>query len=216
MAFDLKQSLKLSQQLLMTAAPASNQVTPAVEVRAEEFVTQQLAENPVLEEGVVESQEERIQVEREAERTETQAVNDHMSAAEGIVDNLGEGGNKSDNDWESYLNRQERSTSSSTAKRDDDFPSHENLARSGTLNDHLISQIGEIDLEDRERALASIIIGNIDEKGYLQSAIEDIANEAQTTVDEVEDILDVVQRLDPPGIASPGLKRMSFKSAAIG
>ena len=66
MAFDLKQSLKLSQQLLMT--PQLQQAIKLLQLsrlELEEFVTSQLAENPVLEEGVVESQEERIHVERE-------------------------------------------------------------------------------------------------------------------------------------------------------
>lgn len=208
MAFDLKQSLKLSQQLLMT--PQLQQAIKLLQLsrlELEEFVTQQLAENPVLEEGIVESAEEKIQVEREAERTESQAVNEHMSEAERIVDNMGDASAKSDNDWESYLNRQDKgAVSSSQARRDDDFPSHENLARSGSLNDYLISQIGEIDLDEDENKIASIIIGNIDEKGYLQTAIEDIATEAETSYEAVEDILDVVQRLDPPGIAARDLK----------
>lgn len=172
----------------------------------EEFVTAQLAENPVLEEGVVESQEERIQVERERETTETQAVNDHMKEAGNIVDNVAGDQNKNDSDWENYLNRQERSANSSQVKRDDDFPSHENLAKTGSLNDYLISQIGESDLDQEEKSIAAIIIGNIDEKGYLQADIAHIASEAKTNEDAVEDILDVVQRLDPPGVGARDLR----------
>ncbi|MDQ3235103.1 MAG: hypothetical protein M3Q07_25110, partial [Pseudobdellovibrionaceae bacterium] len=61
MALDLKQSLKLSQQLLMT--PQLQQAIKLLQLsrlELEEFVTQQLAENPVLEEGITESMEERI------------------------------------------------------------------------------------------------------------------------------------------------------------
>ncbi|NRA65787.1 MAG: RNA polymerase factor sigma-54 [Pseudobacteriovorax sp.] len=217
MAFDLKQSLKLSQQLLMT--PQLQQAIKLLQLsrlELEEFVTNQLAENPVLEEGVVESQEERIHVEREAETTEVQAVNDHMMEAGKIVDQVS-GEAKPDSDWESYLNRQERSaTSSSQVRKDDDFPSHENLSRTGTLNDHLIAQIGEIDLSEEERALATVIIGNIDDKGYLQTEVGDIAAEAGLTADDVEDILDVVQRLDPPGIGSRDLKECLLNQLRAG
>jgi len=89
MALDLKQSLKLSQQLLMT--PQLQQAIKLLQLsrlELEEFVTQQLAENPVLEEGVTESMEERISVERERERTEDQVVNERMSEAASIVDNV--------------------------------------------------------------------------------------------------------------------------------
>ena len=71
MALDLKQSLKLGQQLLMT--PQLQQAIKMLQlsrIELEQFVNAQLAENPVLEEGVVESAEEITQVEREKERTE--------------------------------------------------------------------------------------------------------------------------------------------------
>ena len=106
MAFDLKQSLKLNQQLLMT--PQLQQAIKLLQLsrlELEEFVTQQLNENPVLEEGVVESQEERIQVERNAERTEAQAVSDHMAEAGKIVDDAGD--TRNEQDWEAYLNKPE-------------------------------------------------------------------------------------------------------------
>ena len=207
MAFDLKQSLKLNQQLLMT--PQLQQAIKLLQLsrlELEEFVTSQLAENPVLEEGVVESQEERIQVERERETTESQAVNDHMKEAGNIVDNVAGDQNKNDTDWENYLNRQERSASSSQVRKDDDFPSHENLAREGSLGDYLMAQIGESDLDEQEKSIAAVIIGNIDDKGYLQDDLEHIASECSASADAVEDILDVVQRLDPPGVGARDLK----------
>ena len=87
MAFDLKQNLKLTQQLLMT--PQLQQAIKLLQLSRMElvdFVTQQLSENPVLEEGVSESMEERIQVERNKEATEKQVVADQMASASNIVD----------------------------------------------------------------------------------------------------------------------------------
>ncbi|MFW7378325.1 MAG: RNA polymerase factor sigma-54 [Oligoflexus sp.] len=211
MAFDLKQSLKLSQQLLMT--PQLQQAIKLLQLsrlELEEFVTQQLAENPVLEEGVVESQEERIQVERERETSESQVVSEHLSSASDIVDRMGDD-KPADMDWDSYMTKQqmERPTSASTREarsRDEEFPSHENLARVGTLNDYLMAQIGELDLDEDEKFIASEIIGNIDEKGYLATTIEDIAETLGKDPELVEDILDVVQRLDPSGVGARDLK----------
>ncbi len=209
MAFNLKQSLKLSQQLLMT--PQLQQAIKLLQlsrVELEEFVTQQLAENPVLEEGMVESSEERIQSEREREKSEDQIMAEHMSSASELMDNNG-GESASDVDWETYYKQSDRqgpTASTQTVARDDDYPSHENLAREGTLNDYLVSQLGELDLDDEELKIASEIIGNIDERGYLEVGIDELAVSMGVSVEAIDDILDVVQRLDPIGVGARDLK----------
>lgn len=208
MAFDLKQTLKLSQQLLMT--PQLQQAIKLLQlsrVELEEFVTQQLAENPVLEEGSVETAEEKIQVERVRETTEAQAVQDHLQSAGNIVD--GVDGERGDFDWEAYSRHQDSAPPlpSSQVKRDEDFPNYENIVtKAGTLNDHLMAQVGELELDSQEQKIASDIIGNIDEKGYLRVSVEELAQAHQLTNDDIEDMLDVVQRLDPPGVAARDLK----------
>ena len=208
MAFDLKQSLKLSQQLLMT--PQLQQAIKLLQLsrlELEEFVTQQLTENPTLEEGVSESSEERLQVERERERTETEAVGETMGEAAGIVDSIS-GEKPSDMDWESFSRMQEQSPSSSSSRQNDsdEFPSHENLAKTGTLQDFLFAQIGEMDLSDEEKELAGRIIGNIDDRGYLQTTLEELAEDTQKSLDFVEDMIDVVQHLEPSGVGARDLK----------
>ncbi|MGE0171663.1 MAG: RNA polymerase factor sigma-54 [Oligoflexales bacterium] len=208
MAFDLKQSLKLSQQLLMT--PQLQQAIKLLQlsrIELEEFVTQQLSENPVLEEGMTESAEERLQTERNRESTESQIIDEHMRSAEKIVDQTG-GESTSDSEWENYSRSNDYSSyTSSTVKRgDDEFPNYENLVtKSGTLNDHLMTQIGELDLQEREKEIAQLIIGNIDEKGYLRSPVEELASD-KYELEEIEDILDVVQRLDPSGVGARDLR----------
>ena len=82
MAYELKTSLKLSQSLLMT--PQLQQAIKLLQLsrmELEQFVSTQLAENPCLEEGFIESQEEVAQVEKERERTEEQAISDRLQEA---------------------------------------------------------------------------------------------------------------------------------------
>jgi RNA polymerase sigma-54 factor len=213
MALDLKQSLRLSQQLLMT--PQLQQAIKLLQLsrlELEEFVTQQLAENPVLEEGIQESSEERILVERERERTEEQVVSERMSEAANIVESIGDD-KPGEMDWETFNRMQDFNnapTASTRREGDDEFPSHENLARSGTLQDYLMAQIGEMDLSEEETRAATLIIGNIDERGYLQTTIEDIVKEDALSFDLVEDMLDVVQHLDPNGVGARDLKECLF------
>lgn len=216
MALDLKQSLKLNQQLLMT--PQLQQAIKLLQfsrMELEEFVASQIAENPVLEEGTTESAEEKIQVDRTRERTEEQVVNDRLESASSIVDNINSDSSSQDFDWESFSRQSESSSpiSSSEGSRgnnssSDDFLNYENMvSKTGTLHDHLMSQLGEIsDLEEDEKDLALFIIGNIDDKGYLQISVEEISQSRNASFDEVEDMLDVVQRLDPAGIAARSVK----------
>ncbi len=210
MAFDLKQSLKLSQQLLMT--PQLQQAIKLLQLsrlELEEFVNQQMTENPVLEEGVPESNEERMQVERERERTETEAVQETMGEAAGIVDSIGDE-KPAEMDWEAFTRMQDSASGSTASKArdggDDEFPSHENLARSGTLQDYLFAQIGEMDLSPEEKELAGRIIGNIDDRGYLHGTIEELAADNEQPSEMVEDMIDVVQHLEPAGVGARDLK----------
>ena len=207
MALDLKQSLKLGQQLLMT--PQLQQAIKMLQlsrIELEQFVNAQLAENPVLEEGVVESAEEITQVEREKERTEKDALAENMGAATEIVDKVKEE-KPSDVDWESYTSRmQDNQLPASKVRKDDDFPSHENFSKEGSLQDYLRSQVGEIDLDDNEIVIAREIVGNINERGYLEISVADISSKLGVNEDLVEDILDVVQRLDPVSVGSRDLK----------
>lgn len=210
MAFELKQSLKLTQQLLMT--PQLQQAIKLLQLsrmELEQFVTTQLAENPCLEEGITESPEEVMQAERERERTEEQVISEQMQEAGSIVDDV-RGADK-DIDWEAMTRFGEHApqTSSSTSKKsgDDDQPNYENMVtKASSLGDHLMTQVGELDFDDEERRIASLLIGNIDERGYLMMSVDDLVAAEGLDKEKVEDILDTIQRFDPPGVGARDLK----------
>jgi RNA polymerase sigma-54 factor len=61
-------------------------------------------------------------------------------------------------------------------------------------------------LDERELALGLEIIGNIDERGYFAAVPEDIAERTGCTLEDFDDMLDMVQRLDPLGVGARDLK----------
>jgi RNA polymerase sigma-54 factor len=75
-----------------------------------------------------------------------------------------------------------------------------------TLNDYLKEQLDYKNLSEQEYLIGEYIIGNIDDNGYLQRSIDAIVNDLlfirgiNTNADEVEKVLDIIQRFDPPGI----------------
>jgi RNA polymerase sigma-54 factor len=93
------------------------------------------------------------------------------------------------------------------------------------LADHLRDQVTLLDLNGRQMYLAEEFIGNVNEDGYLacgldkivegvnesvQKVIEeserDVSDLAQYTVSEAEEMLGVIQSLDPPGVGARDLR----------
>lgn len=74
------------------------------------------------------------------------------------------------------------------------------------LWDHLIWQLRLSNAEDRIRLVAEIVIGNIDEDGYLRASDEEIAKLADTDLDTVKAAVSMVQEFDPPGVGARDLK----------
>jgi RNA polymerase sigma-54 factor len=93
------------------------------------------------------------------------------------------------------------------------------------LSDHLRDQVTLLDLNGRQMFLAEEFIGNINEDGYLACGLEKIVEGANEevqkaaedserevtdlplyTVSEAEEMLGVVQSLDPPGVGARDLR----------
>jgi len=82
-----------------------------------------------------------------------------------------------------------------------------------TLTEYLERQFDFLTLDPRTHALASHIIGNLDERGYLMHSLPDMLESAgkeidppPPTIEELESALAVVQSLDPPGVGGRDLK----------
>ena len=81
-----------------------------------------------------------------------------------------------------------------------------------SFQDYLIQQLGYHDLTEKEEIIGEVIIGNLDDNGYLSRPIVNLVDDllvtmnVETTEEEVARVLKVVQRLDPPGIGATGLQ----------
>ncbi|MCF8061957.1 MAG: RNA polymerase factor sigma-54 [Deltaproteobacteria bacterium] len=192
MALQLKQSLNLSQQLIMT--PQLQQAIKLLQLsRLEllETINQEMETNPMLEEQAGEDPDDG------AAAPET--VDTQEALPEGKVE---EAPRREDVDWEAYLG--EYNTGWAETPYDGrEYPSFENFtAQKPNLTSHLEWQLQMSDLSEEEREIGDHIIGNLDVDGYLKTTVEDIAEATGRSLDEVEGVLDVIQRLDPVGVAA--------------
>ena len=81
-----------------------------------------------------------------------------------------------------------------------------------SFQDYLIHQLGYHDLNEKEEIIGEMIIGNLDDNGYLSRPIANLVDDLlftmniETTEEEIRKVLDVVQQLDPPGIGATDLQ----------
>jgi RNA polymerase sigma-54 factor len=170
-----KLNLKVSQRQILT--PGLVQMVSVLalnKLELKEMITNEMVENPVLEElelsipsveEVARKDEER---DREREGADEQAGDksdpfEEIDFGSFFRDYL-DPGHRTHYDMESL-----------------ERPSFENfLSKPSTLTDHLLWQIGSIPLRAVLRSAAELIIGNLNEDGYLGAAVEEL----QSTVTE--------------------------------
>jgi RNA polymerase sigma-54 factor len=118
-------------------------------------------------------------------------------------------------DWEQYLAYYDvGGMPDAPIENDEDRPSYENfLAPEVTLQDHLLWQLRLSHADANEKEIGGLIIGNIDEDGYLRATTEEIARMGQVPVEQVEAVLAVIQDFDPLGVASRDLQECLLKQA---
>jgi RNA polymerase sigma-54 factor len=83
----------------------------------------------------------------------------------------------------------------------------ENIVRSvSSLTDYLDEQMRFTFQDPLMLRIGNQIIGNLDEDGYLRAELSEIAERCQTTVDQVEKVLALIQAFDPPGVAARSIQ----------
>ena len=86
------------------------------------------------------------------------------------------------------------------------------FAETSSFSDALISQLGMHQLDEKQIVIGHIIIGNIDDSGYLQreitSMVDDLmfSHNLDASEDEIRKVLAVIQEFDPPGIGARNLQ----------
>jgi RNA polymerase, sigma 54 subunit, RpoN/SigL len=205
MALEIKQTLKLTQQLVMT--PQLQQAIKLLQLSRIELldlIRQEMKENPILEE---------VQ-ETGAEKTDQETqITEEISTAREEKTTVNNSTKDADFDWRDYLYHDTRTPwepSFSDREENDDDESGSFFERipdkKGGLQDHLFKQLVFSPLTLEEKKLAQLIIGNLDNNGYLNATLEDLALSSGTTINTMEVILKEVQKFDPPGIAARNLK----------
>lgn len=206
MGLELKQSLKMSQQLVMT--PQLQQAIKLLQLNhleLAELVNQEMVENPVLEEDI-------------QERDDPLAPKKDNDTTSTTEDPNAEGQREQEIDWEKYLENYSSSPSTGPEVRRDteDLPTYDQtLTRSDTLQEHLMWQLHMAEADDEVRRAAAAVIGNLNDEGFLSSTLEELADEEIMRFDDVEEGMLLVQTFDPLGVGARSLAESLLIQARV-
>ena len=227
MALELRQNLKLTQQLIMT--PQLQQAIKLLQLSRLELVDtirQEMEENPFLDEELpdAETEDENSAEISEAEGPES---TEGLDASDGTerdtsLENLespgeltGEGDGKEEFDWNSYL-EDYGPVGVKYDRRDSENLSWDNvLTSSPSLSDHLTWQLTLSRLTPDEVRVGEQIIGNLDPNGYMAITVEELAELLTLGLSFIESVLKKIQEFDPPGIAARNLQECLLIQARI-
>lgn len=112
-----------------------------------------------------------------------------------------------DDEWREYMTQNssysERGGSDEEKRRQHFLDSH---TQEETLQQHLLDQLITTDLKPVQRAIAEMIIGNIDDQGYLQATAEEMSANTGVPPAEIHQVLNLVRTFDPPGVGAVDLR----------
>lgn len=185
----LSQTQSLSQhQVLAPQLQQSLQIlqVPMMELRA--LIQTEIEANPTLE---VEDTDVKIE-DKQREAEEFDAEFDKLS--------------KLDEEWRDYM-----AQSASYARRNADDEERrqfffDSLSEQPTLQEHLLEQLRGSDLPESDLKLGELLVGNVDDVGFLTVTTEEIAGNTGLEEEDLNRVLQVVQTFHPVGVAARDLR----------
>src|ERR1700737_3765681 len=176
------------QQVLAPQLQQSLHILQAPTLELKNIVQQELQTNPVLEEdtGTFESEE--------------QAKDDREFQEE--FERLA----RLDEEWRDYMAQNVSFSSRNPEDEERRQFFFDSIASQETLKQHLWEQLKTAEGTESQRRAAELIVGNIDELGFLQSSLEEISQNTTHSVEELQQMLDLVQTFHPVGVGARDLK----------
>jgi len=209
----LRLDLKLSQKLIMT--PQLQQAIKLLQLsrlELQQSLAQHLMDNPLLEELPEEVEEnEADTAEEKLEETAAAATPNTEAESSDAEESTPEERDTPDEvsaaGWEEYFGSDRRTGSGERqSSSPDEFPSYEQtVAKPASLEDHLLWQLSLSGLSERDKAIGRLLIGNLDDDGYLRTPMSEIVSGTDFSEAEAEAVLREIQAFDPTGVGARDL-----------
>jgi RNA polymerase sigma-54 factor len=198
MAFDTRLRMLQTQRMIMT--PMLQQAISLLQLSRLELVQelrQQMEQNPVLEEALEDGVEPQLTQEQDApdgERAEAERAEEERQDR---IDEF---------DWESYLQDASDYRPQIPREEIERLDAEVHLTKPRSLMDHLLFQLHLSTSDPELLHLSTLLIGNLDESGYLKDPLESLAAAAGVEVPLLEAALRLVQTFEPTGVGARDLR----------
>jgi len=185
----LTQSQNLHQsQVLAPQLQQSLQILQVPMLELRNLIQEELESNPTLEMEEIEPTIE----DKKQEQEEFQEEFDRLT--------------KLDDEWRDYMS-QSQSYNGRTAEEEERRQFFfDSLVKEETLQQHLLEQVASTDMSDDDRRIAEVLIGNVDDRGFLQAGPEEISNSTGMDPADLQRVLEIVQTFHPVGVAARDLR----------
>ena len=210
----MSQQMVLSPQLQQSLALLQ---APVLELKA--LVEQELQQNPVLEESVIgeETTEEREirgeEASAQADPAEPPADTQYDPATEKASDNPADPFDQElknllqlDQDWRDQYSAGSNSSRQSPEDEERRQFMFDSIVAQTSLQEELLEQVRLADFSPADRQIAEMIVGNIDDHGYLQSGTNELSFATGVAANQIESVLKVIQSFNPPGVGARDLR----------
>ena len=176
------------QQVLAPQLQQSLAILQAPMLELRNIIQQEIQTNPVIEEDITEPSIEDKQRE----------LDDFKEEFEKLA--------KLDEEWRDYM-AQSASYSGRTSDEEERRQFFfDSIVNEETLQQHLLDQLNTLDLNQEDRRNAELIIGNIDDVGFLQATPEDMSANTGIAVEDFQKVLVIVQNFHPVGVGALDLR----------
>jgi RNA polymerase sigma-54 factor len=227
MALGLQLSQRLSQSMVLAPQLQHSLAllqAPTLELKA--LIEQELEQNPVLEE--VDAPEIELPEKPEedfADTTDATATPDPAERADDLPDAPADSDSEKNSDapgddfqaefdklvqmdqeWRDNVAQTNAPIRQSTEDEEKRQFMFDSLTAETSLAEFLMEQVRESDLNEEQRKTAELIIGNIDDYGYLKATVEEISNANNLSAEKISEVLKTIQTFDPPGVGARDLR----------
>ena len=111
-----------------------------------------------------------------------------------------------DQEWRDHFSQAGTSVRQSTEDEERRQFMFDSLTAETSLAEFLMEEARESDLTEDQRAIAELIIGNIDDYGYLKATVEEISAANNLPPEKIAEVLKAIQSFDPPGVGARDLR----------
>jgi RNA polymerase sigma-54 factor len=173
---------------------------PTLELRS--LVQEELQQNPLLEE--VSKDEPRVEAEsgEGGEDGEKATTNEERAEFKEEFEVL----SKLDEEWREYFSQTSSFRSRSPEQEEQRQHFFDSIVQQESLQQHLLQQLNFGNIGEDRRKVAELIIGSINDDGYLLTPIEELSVSSGIPLDQLQEALEVVQTFHPVGVGARNLK----------